>query len=140
MFELHPQLIADTVELGKFPLSTLLLMNDSQYPWCILVPMRDDIREIYQLTEEDQQQLQKESSLLGQALMKTFAGDKLNIAALGNMVPQLHVHHIVRYTTDIAWPKPVWGQQPPLPYDEPALRERESRIKDVLQGTIFQGR
>lgn len=138
MFELHPQLEADTAVLGEFPLCQLLLMNDSQFPWCILVPMRAGIREAYQLSAEDQQQLQRESCLLGETMMRLFVGDKLNVAALGNVVPQLHLHHIVRFTNDAAWPKPVWGQQAVLPYDDPDLKERADHIKDALSDTEFR--
>jgi diadenosine tetraphosphate (Ap4A) HIT family hydrolase len=115
-FELHPRLAADTFVLGDFPLCRLLLMNDAQYPWCILVPRRENAREIYLLDERDQQSLLRESAALSRAMMDAFAGHKLNVAALGNVVPQLHVHHIVRYPADAAWPGPVWGRHAPKPY------------------------
>lgn len=120
MFTLHSQLAADTFEIGNFPLSVLLLMNDANYPWFILVPRRADIREIYQLDGKDQQQLLWESSALAEGLSAQFQADKLNIAALGNMVPQLHLHHIVRYRTDPAWPAPVWGHRPARHYSRRA--------------------
>lgn len=116
MFELHPQLEADTIMLGDFPLCRLLLMNDASYPWFILVPRRDNIREIYELDDSDQAALLQESSFLARRLAEVFAADKINIAALGNLVPQLHVHHIVRYHSDAAWPAPVWGRLPARPY------------------------
>lgn len=116
LFSLHPQLAADTLVLGDWPLCRLLWMNDQQYPWLILVPRRVNIRESFQLEPADQQQLWQESLAAGNALMQHFAGDKLNVAALGNMVPQLHWHHIVRFKTDPAWPAPVWGKFPPKPY------------------------
>lgn len=122
MAEIHPKLAADCLTLGKFPLSYLLLMLDANYPWFILVPDREATQEIYQLSPEDQQQLLRESSSLGEALMKAFQGDKLNVAALGNVVPQLHVHHIVRHQSDPAWPAPVWGRVPARAY-EPALQD-----------------
>lgn len=134
MFELHPQLAGDCFTLGDFPLSRLLLMNDCQYPWFILVPRRANLREIYQLSEPDQQQLLRESSYLSDYLMKHFAGDKLNVAALGNMVPQLHLHHIVRYAADPAWPRPVWGVLPAQAYDDAA---RESLVGSFLEGFDF---
>ena len=115
-FALHPRLAADTFALGDFPLCRLLLMNDAQYPWCILVPRREGAREIYLLEERDQQQLLRESAALSRAMMDAFGGHKLNVAALGNVVPQLHVHHIVRYPADASWPGPVWGRHPPRPY------------------------
>lgn len=116
MFSLHPQLAADTITVGDFPLSRLLLMNDSRYPWFILVPRRANIREIHELEHADRHRLLDESMQLSVALERIFHADKLNVAALGNMVPQLHIHHIVRYRSDPAWPKPVWGQFPALPY------------------------
>jgi len=121
--DLHPQLAADCILLGRFPLCRLLLMNDSQYPWFILVPDRDEIREIHQLDDADRARLLRESCLLAEFLMRQFAGDKLNLAALGNQVPQLHLHHIVRYRTDPAWPAPVWGKRPPVAYAPGAIDE-----------------
>lgn len=123
MSNIHPQLAEDCLVVGKMPLSYLLLMLDANYPWFILVPDREDIREIYQLSMPDQYQMLEESSSLGKALMQGFKGDKLNVAALGNVVPQLHIHHIVRYQSDPAWPAPVWGRIAPRPY-EPELREQ----------------
>jgi diadenosine tetraphosphate (Ap4A) HIT family hydrolase len=116
-FALHPRLAADTFVLGDFPLCRLLLMNDAQYPWCILVPRRENAREIYLLDPADQQQLLRESVQLSRALMEAVQGHKLNVAALGNVVPQLHVHHIARFVGDPAWPAPVWGRHPPRPYE-----------------------
>ncbi len=109
MFELHPQLNKDTFLIGKLPLCQVLLMNERQFPWLILVPQRSFIREIYELNESDQNTLNKESIAVSELLMKHFGGDKLNVAAIGNIVAQLHIHHIVRFEHDIAWPKPVWG-------------------------------
>jgi diadenosine tetraphosphate (Ap4A) HIT family hydrolase len=116
MFALHPRLEQETLTVGDFPLCRLLLMNDANYPWFILVPRRPGIREIFELTDRDQQQLIRESSQLSRALIGLFHADKLNIAALGNKVPQLHIHHVVRYQTDRAWPNPVWGLFSAKPY------------------------
>jgi len=132
MFELHPRLAQDTFLVGDFPLCHLLLMNDTNYPWFILVPRRTEIREIFELENRDQQQLLKESSLLAKVLNQLFQADKLNIAALGNMVPQLHIHHIVRYQTDQAWPNPVWGLFPTQPYTERARQEVCAGLIDHL--------
>ena len=109
MFELHPQLAQDCVTVGDFPLSRLLLMNDAQYPWFILVPRRRGITEIFELNQQDRDQLHDEVLSLTQALKDGFAADKMNVAALGNMVSQLHVHVIARYRDDPSWPAPVWG-------------------------------
>ncbi len=123
IFELHPHLAQESWPVGDFPLCRLLLMNDASYPWFILVPRRTAIREIFELTYYDQQQLLKESSLLAEVLFKIFQADKLNIATLGNMVPQLHLHHIVRYQADQAWPRPVWGLFPARAYSPRARQE-----------------
>ncbi|MCV6603983.1 MAG: HIT domain-containing protein, partial [Porticoccaceae bacterium] len=115
-FTLHPQLQRDTIAVGRFPLSLLLLHKDANYPWLILVPQRPDITEIHQLTDSDRSQLMDESHQLSLLLEKLFEADKLNLATIGNMVPQLHYHHVVRYRGDPAWPAPVWGAVPAVPY------------------------
>jgi diadenosine tetraphosphate (Ap4A) HIT family hydrolase len=130
-FELHPQLAADSVTIGDLPLCRLLLSNDSRYPWTILVPRRAGLREIYELHESDQLRFWRESAQWSRALMSAFKGDKLNVAALGNMVPQLHVHHIVRFKDDAAWPAPVWGKHPPLPYAPEALAQRLALLRSL---------
>ena len=109
MFSIDSRLLKDCEVLGKFNLCHVLLMRDANYPWCVLVPDREDKIEVFDLSEEDQKQLNVESNALLMFLKKEFNADKMNVAALGNVVPQLHIHHIVRYKHDIAWPKPVWG-------------------------------
>lgn len=131
-FSLHPQLAADCTLAADAPLSQLLLMNDSQYPWFILVPRRAGLREIYELDSADQQQLLAESVALGRAAMQAYGGDKLNVAALGNMVPQLHVHHVVRRVGDPAWPAPVWGRHPPIAYTPQQCGERLAALRPLL--------
>lgn len=123
-FELHTRLAADCIRVGRLPLNLLLLMNDARYPWFILVPQRSGITEIFQLPESDQSQLWRESACLARNLMQSFHADKINIGALGNMVPQLHIHHIARFTSDPAWPGPVWGHSEPLPYEKHSISER----------------
>ena len=115
-FKLHPQLAQDCFHVADLELCQVLLMNDSNYPWCILVPRVNDIREVYELSAKQQELLAKESVQLSRAMMDLFSGYKMNVAALGNMVPQLHIHHIVRNQHDPAWPKPVWGVVPAVPY------------------------
>lgn len=132
MFKLHPRLEEDTFVVGDFPLCQLLLLNDASYPWFILVPRRAGVREIFELAYHDQQQLLIESSRLSQVLNTIFQADKLNVAALGNMVPQLHIHHIVRYQTDQAWPNPVWGMFPAQPYTERSRQECCAGVIDHL--------
>lgn len=109
MIRLHPQLEKDCTVLGEFTLCSLLLANDANYPWFILLPNRENITEIHQLSPTDQQQLLNESMFFCHCLEAIYQPDKLNIAALGNVVPQLHIHHIVRFTSDACWPAPVWG-------------------------------
>ncbi len=131
-FVLHPRLAADTFALGDFPLCRLLLMNDAHYPWFVLVPRRAGVREIYLLDERDQRQLWRESSQLSRAIMEAYRGEKLNLAALGNVVPQLHLHHVVRYSADPAWPGPVFGKLPAQPYTEAAKAERAQALRPRL--------
>jgi diadenosine tetraphosphate (Ap4A) HIT family hydrolase len=111
-------------------------MNDASYPWFILAPRRADIREIFELEHRDQQQLLVESSQLSRVLHKIFQADKLNIAALGNLVPQLHVHHVVRYYKDPAWPRPVWGVFPAQAYTERARQETCSVLIEHLSDFV----
>ena len=132
MTAIHPQLAKDCLLLGKFTLCHLLLMRDDNYPWCILVPDREDITEIHQLSEADQQQLLRESSQLSLAMESAFSPDKLNIAALGNVVPQLHLHHIARYRTDAAWPAPVWGRVAVKPYLDYELEAVVNSLTSLL--------
>ena len=115
-FELHPDLKRDGIVIGQFPLSLVLLINDSAYPWFVLVPKRAGIKDAIDLEHADYQQLSEESCLFSVALKQIFSAEKLNIAALGNMTPQLHVHHIVRSSSDPAWPNPIWGFQPLTAY------------------------
>jgi diadenosine tetraphosphate (Ap4A) HIT family hydrolase len=127
-FQLHPQLEKDCILLGKFELCQVLLMNDNQFPWFILVPQRAGIREIYELSQDDQITLIRESSYLAQKLAMIFKADKLNIAAIGNIVEQLHLHHIVRYKTDKAWAAPVWGKFAATPYSAQQLEDLTARL------------
>ena len=133
MFQLHSQLEADTVLVGRFPLSLLLLSKDANYPWCILVPQREAMEEIFQLDSGDQQQLLKESCLLAETLSALFAADKINVATIGNMVPQLHLHHVVRFKSDAAWPRPVWGAVDAVAYQQDMLAHRVERIAASLK-------
>jgi diadenosine tetraphosphate (Ap4A) HIT family hydrolase len=129
---LQPQLQKDCAVVGRLSLSHLLLMKDANYPWFILVPDRKNITEIYQLSPEDQQLLIRESSVLAKSLAKAFDADKINLAALGNVVAQLHVHHIVRYRHDPAWPAPVWGKVPAKPYTDDQIAEVVGRLRKVM--------
>jgi diadenosine tetraphosphate (Ap4A) HIT family hydrolase len=136
VFELDPQLEADTFPVGVTSLNRILLMNDSRFPWLILVPERPDITEPFELTDEDQRTLMQESMITGKSLKALFNAHKLNIAALGNQVSQLHIHHIARFRTDAAWPRPVWGVGAAEPYEAEALRERVALLREVLSNEL----
>jgi diadenosine tetraphosphate (Ap4A) HIT family hydrolase len=116
-WSLHPQLVRDTIELGDLALSRVLIIKDANYPWLLVVPRRPGIVEIIDLDEVEQAQLMVEIARVSRALKTVTQCDKLNIAALGNAVPQLHVHVIARRKTDKAWPRPVWGVAEPLDHD-----------------------
>jgi len=132
MFVLDPQLQQDTLSIGNFPLCQLLLMNDAHYPWFILVPRREDTSELFQLDAADLQALWRETSLLAETLKDTFRADKMNIAALGNMVSQLHMHVIARRRDDAAWPAPVWGSHSAQPYTPEQVAEICRKLRLVL--------
>lgn len=117
-WSLHPQLERDTIDIGDLPLSRVLVVKDANYPWLLLVPRRSGASEILDLDEVEQAQLMTEIVRAARALKLVTRCDKLNIAALGNVVPQLHVHLIARRATDAAWPKPVWGQVPAISHDQ----------------------
>ena len=127
-FQLDPRLEKDTVLISDWHLCQVRLMNESRYPWVILIPKVESVSEIHELTEEQQQLLLGESMRLSKALDQLFSPHKLNIAALGNMVRQLHVHHIVRYEDDASFPKPVWGVGDAVPYSTQVLEETISGL------------
>ncbi|MBO6504840.1 MAG: HIT family protein [Kordiimonadaceae bacterium] len=133
LFELHPQLAADTLRLGHLELCELLLMNDTSYPWLILVPKVNDVREIHALPPGDQQKLMEEITFVSRRLERLTNADKMNVAALGNMVPQLHVHVIARFETDPAWPGPVWGKAPAAPYGDEQKMAMLASLNAVLE-------
>lgn len=128
VFELAPEIERDSLWLADWPLCQLRVQNDANYPWFILVPRRVAMVEIIDLTQDEQRQLWRESAFLSEFLKAEFNAKKLNVAALGNMVPQLHVHHIVRYENDIAWPAPVWGKAPAKVYSEAALQQLKHKL------------
>lgn len=132
MFVLDSRLEHDTLNLGDFPLCRLLLMNDANYPWFILVPRREEISELFQLDPADQQALWREATALAETLKDTFGADKMNVATLGNMVSQLHMHVIARRRDDAAWPAPVWGHQPASRYSEAQVQAIKQKLKLVL--------
>lgn len=133
IFVLHPQLEKDSELITELALCSVRLINDANYPWLILVPRINEIGDVIDLSETQQQMLWQESALVSQALKHLFTPDKLNIAALGNMVPQLHLHHIVRFQHDVSWPKPIWGQVPPKVYTDTQLAETINLIKTEIE-------
>ncbi|WP_334028530.1 HIT family protein [Alteromonas sp. P256] len=132
MFELDSRLHNDTYFVCDLTLCRVLLMNDKQFPWLILVPMRNNIAEIIDLPEQEQQTLLAESAKVSNVLQQVFAPYKLNVGALGNVVRQLHVHHVARFENDVAWPKPVWGNQAPVAYDDAEASAILSTLKQAL--------
>lgn len=128
-WSLHPQLAKDTINIGDLALSRVLVINDAHYPWLLLVPRRNEVNEIIDLNEVEQAQLMTEIARVARALKEVTGCDKLNIAALGNVVPQLHVHVVARRTGDAAWPRPVWGTVPPLDHDKTELDDFISAIR-----------
>jgi diadenosine tetraphosphate (Ap4A) HIT family hydrolase len=132
MFVLDSRLEQDTLNLGDFPLCRLLLMNDANYPWFILVPRREEVSELFQLDPADQQALWREVTALAETLKDTFGADKMNVATLGNMVNQLHMHVIARRRGDVAWPAPVWGHHPASPYSDAQVDAIRQKLKLVL--------
>lgn len=131
---LDPQLERDTVAVGDLPLSRVLLMNDANFPWLIAVPRHAGAVEIFDLDAGERVQLMAELALLGQFLKDLTGCDKINIAAIGNVVSQLHIHVIARRRTDAAWPRPVWGALPARPY---GAAERDRLIHAICQQTHF---
>jgi len=134
-FTLHERLAADTVALADWPLCRVLLMKDANYPWLILVPRRPGLKEFHDMTEADLAEATAEICRASRALQSRFAPDKINIGALGNMVPQLHIHVIARFRDDPAWPGPVWGARPAEPYESRELQERIAALRESFVAT-----
>jgi diadenosine tetraphosphate (Ap4A) HIT family hydrolase len=132
-FVLHPQLEKDSELVTELMLCSVRIINDINYPWLILVPKVNQISDVIDLSDVQQQMLWQESALVSRALKHLFTPDKLNVAALGNMVPQLHLHHIVRYKNDVSWPKPIWGQVPSKAYSDKQLSKQIELIKTEIK-------
>lgn len=132
MFDMDSRLQQDSLVLGDFPLCRLLLSKDANYPWFILVPKRAGVSELFDLSQEDQAQLWKETTYLAEALKREFAADKMNVATLGNVVSQMHMHVIVRHQDDPAWPAPVWGKVPAVGYAAGQVDAIRQRLRTLL--------
>ncbi len=131
-FALHPRLASDTVAVGNLPLCSVLLTDDSRYPWLVLVPRRPELREIVDLAAEERAVLIEEIAAASRALRTVTGAEKLNVAAIGNVVAQLHVHVVARFAADAAWPEPVWARGAAVRYGAGAARERARRIAAEL--------
>ena len=132
-FELHPDLARDGHFVIDLALCRLLMIDDANYPWFVLVPRRPGLRELHELSDADAAMFWAESRSVGRTLLDRFEGDKLNVAALGNVTPQLHVHHIVRYRDDAAWPRPVWGTVPTIGYSPEVADRRIAEVRTWLK-------
>lgn len=132
-FTLHERLAADTSVLGDFPLSRVLLAKEALGPWIILVPKKDNLREIHHLSEQEQIQLIKESCLIAQLLETDYKAERINVGALGNLVPQLHLHHIARFSDDIAWPGPIWGNTKGIQRSEAVQQALVEELQSELE-------
>jgi diadenosine tetraphosphate (Ap4A) HIT family hydrolase len=129
---LHPQLARDTVSLGDLPLARVLVVNDANWPWLLLVPRRLGVREIIDLDEVEQGQFMTEITRVARAMKTVTECDKLNIAALGNVVSQLHVHVIARREGDTGWPRPVWGAAPAVAYERAVLEQFMEELRNKI--------
>jgi diadenosine tetraphosphate (Ap4A) HIT family hydrolase len=132
MFTLHERLTADTFDITRLYLCRVLLMNDCSFPWLILVPERENIRELYELDEKDRAALIEEVALASRVIKHIYKPDKINIGALGNLVPQLHIHVIGRFKSDRAWPGPVWGAGMVQPYGDDEGECTRKRLEKVF--------
>ncbi len=132
-FTLHQRLQEDTVNIVRLKLSRVLLMKDSSFPWLVLVPERQGVQEVYELSIEARFVLIEEIATASEILRQLYSPDKINIGALGNLVPQLHIHVIGRFRTDRAWPGPVWGTGPARPYTDEGLAAVSAGIKKAFQ-------
>lgn len=133
-FTLHERLAADTLLVADLPLCRVLLMNDRRFPWLILVPRREGLRDFDDVAAAEKAKFHAEIDLASDVLREAAKAHKMNVAALGNMVPQLHVHVIARFPEDAAWPAPVWGVGTAEPYSEEDGRALAKRLAQALVG------
>jgi diadenosine tetraphosphate (Ap4A) HIT family hydrolase len=132
-FQLHPRLAADTLPVIRTPLSSFLLMNDRRFPWLIVVPGKAGAVELFDLSFEEQKLLLQEISLAAHALRTLFKPDRFNVAALGNVTPQLHVHVVARFCGDAAWPRPVWGVGQAEAYDQTEAADLAANCAGLIE-------
>jgi diadenosine tetraphosphate (Ap4A) HIT family hydrolase len=132
--------VADTTPVAKLPLCRVLLMRDQRFPWLVLVPERENLKELHDLTHADQRQIMNEVARASRVLERLFRPDKINVGALGNVVPQLHVHVVARKKEDPAWPAPVWGHGEKQAYDDASLLVRLRRLREAFSEAEEQAR
>ncbi|MDV7340296.1 HIT family protein [Terasakiella sp. A23] len=130
MFKLNERIDNDTFEICELSACKLLLMNDQNYPWILLVPMFADVTELHHLSIGDQTKVLADINQASQIMEDMFKPKSLNVAALGNVVSQLHIHIVARFEDDATWPGPVWGQKPAIPYDD---EKRLNQLKDAFK-------
>jgi len=131
-FILHVRLEADTAFVADWSLSRVLAMNDARYPWLVLVPRRAELTEIHDLSVADRAVLMEEIARASAALKSLSGAAKINVGALGNLVPQLHIHVVARNPGDFAWPGPVWGQGTAEPYEPTVQTAFVARLRAAL--------
>ena len=131
-FEIHSQLLADCEQLGNLDLCSILLMRDARFPWLILVPRINGLRDLHDLPANNREQAFTEIEVTSEALRSYTSADKINVAALGNMVPQLHIHVIGRREDDAGWPAPVWSAGPAITLEGTDLKERVTALKSLV--------
>ena len=136
MVNLHPQLRKETIEIVVLRLSRVLLLNDSRFQWLILVPDRPSVTELHTLNAADQMILMSELTVCSRVLESLYRPDKINIGALGNLVPQLHIHVVARFHTDAAWPGPVWGFGERQPYSTSVLEDTVTSLRKLLRNEL----
>ena len=132
MFQLHQILATDTIEITRWDVSRVLLMKDANYPWIILVPARSGLIGLHELDQTDLPVMMEEIVRTGEVLKKLYDPTRINVASLGNMVEQLHVHVIARFEDDLAWPKPVWGAHEPKPYAAQELEDTTNKLRKEM--------
>ena len=133
MFTLHPTLAKDSLEITRWDVSQVRLINDVTYPWLILVPVRDNLSGLHELAQADRLEMMEEIVRASNALKKLYDPARINVAALGNVVEQLHIHIIARFENDAAWPGPVWGVKPAQPYAREALESTVQKLQKALR-------
>jgi len=131
-FNIHPQLLADCEQLGNLELCSVLLMRDARFPWIILVPRVDGLRDLHDLPATYRERAFIEVEIASNALHNYANTDKINVAALGNMVPQLHIHVIGRREDDAGWPAPVWSAGPAITLEGADLKKRVTALKSLV--------